>query len=154
MNSQRKIILPRQSYINLNKDKSKRSLTGNKEREGTQNIANSDIKELKEGQAKILSALTILTILPSMKESIDNLAKVIGELANKINGNGNNSKKDSSNQSLCSENSRKSSDTAFYRRRDLDKKQDNSTKRIDEPKTKEIQVINNYNNYSKFKKKK
>ena len=153
MNSQRKIILPRQSYINLNKDKSKRSLTGNKEREGTQNIAN-DIKELKEGQAKILSALTILTILPSMKESIDNLAKVIGELANKINGNGNNSKKDSSNQSLCSENSRKSSDTAFYRRRDLDKKQDNSTKRIDEPKTKEIQVINNYNNYSKFKKKK
>ena len=95
MNSQRKIILPRQSYINLNKDKSKRSLTGNKEREGTQNIANSDIKELKEGQAKILSAL------PSIKESIDNLAKVIGELANKINGNGNNSKKDSSNQSLC-----------------------------------------------------
>ena len=151
MNSQRKIILPRQSYINLNKDKSKRSLTGNKEREGTQNIANSDIKELKEGQAKILSALTIL---PSIKESIDNLAKVIGELANKINGNGNNSKKDSSNQSLCSENSRKSSDTAFYRRRDLDKKQDNSTKRIDKPKTKKIIVINNYDNYSKFKNKK
>ena len=149
MNSQRKII-PRPSYINLNKDKSKRSLTGNKEREGTQNIANSDIKELKEGQAKILSALTIL---PSIKESIDNLAKVIGELANKINGNGNNSKKDSSNQSLCSENSRKSSDTAFYRRRDLDKKQDNSTKRIDKPKTKAIQVINNYDNYSKFKNK-
>ena len=148
MNSQRKIILPRQSYINLNKDKSKRSLTGNKEREGTQNIANSDIKELKEGQAKILSAL------PSIKESIDNLAKVIGELAKKINGNGNNSKKDSSNQSLCSENSRKSSDTAFYRRRDLDKKQDNSTKRIDKPKTKKIQVINNYDNYSKFKNKK
>ena len=148
MNSQRKIILPRQSYINLNKDKSKRSLTGNKEREGTQNIANSDIKELKEGQAKILSAL------PSIKESIDNLAKVIGELAKKINGNGNNSKKDSSNQSLCSENSRKSSDTAFYRRRDLDKKQDNSTKRIDKPKTKEIKVINNYDNYSKFKNKK
>ena len=52
------------------------------------------------------------------------------------------------------ENSRKSSDTAFYRRRDLDKKQDNSTKRIDKPKTKEIQVINNYDNYSKFKNKK
>ena len=80
------------------------------------NVATSDIDEIKEGQKKLISEISKLT------KSIDNLAKIIGALVEKNNSSGNNSKRDSLNQSLNSNYSKNSSDTAFYRRRDLDKK--------------------------------
>ena len=49
---QRKIPVTRENYPNINRSSSLRLSTQNSERPGIQNIANSDINELKQGQKK------------------------------------------------------------------------------------------------------
>ena len=113
---QRKIPVTRENYPNINRSSSLRLSTQNSERPGIQNIANSDINELKQGQKKIISQLSKLT------NSIDKLIQKICDLIDKNNHNGNNSRKGSLTQSLNSNFSKNTSGTAFYKRRDLDKK--------------------------------
>ena len=107
-----------------------RTLYKNLERPEALNVKISDISDLKKGQDKLMEGQEeiikgqekIVSELSKLTTSVDNLTKTIGALVEKYNGNGNNSKKDSLNQGLTSDYSKKSSGTAYYRRRDLDKK--------------------------------
>ena len=143
---QSKILIHRQNNTFSNRNDSIRLSSYNSERPGTQNSIRTEINSLKQGQEKIISELSKMTI------SIDNLARQIGKLAQK-NNNGNNSKKSSLNQSLNSDFSKNSSGTAIYVRRNEAKnnntKEDN-TEQIPNPK---VSQITNFKYYSKVSRK-
>ena len=149
-----KIPVPHQTNIQLNRINSSSPSSQNSKRPRTLIVASTDIDEIKdeikEGRKNIISEISKLTI------SIDNLAKNIGALVEK-NSSGNNSKKDSLNQSLSSNWSKNSSSTAFYRRRDIDKKNGEKEESSMQNKGKtgsKFKVVVNYDNYIKKKKNK
>ena len=117
---------------------------------GTLNISKSDISEIKQGQTKIISELSKLSV------SINNLVKEIHTLVEKNNGGGHNSKKSSFNESLSSNFSKNSSGTAYYRRRDLSKKngknEESSEQNKEKGGRKTIQIVQNYDKCIKIKK--
>ena len=133
---QRKILIHRQNNTFSNRNDSIRLSSHNSERPGTEDSIRREINCLKLGQERIVQGqerivqgqerleqgqVNIVSVLNNIKISIDNLALQIGKLA-QINKNGNNSKKNSLNQSLYSDFSKHSSGTAIYVRRNEAKK--------------------------------
>ena len=121
---QRKILIHRQNNTFSNRNDSIRLSSHNSERPGTEDSIRREINCLKLGQERLVQGqeslvqgqANIVSVLNNIKISIDNLALQIGKLA-QINKNGNNSKKNSLNQSLYSDFSKHSSGTAIYVRR-------------------------------------
>ena len=134
---QRKILIHRQNNTFSNRNDSIRLSSHNSERPGTEDSIRREINCLKLGQERIVQGqerleqgqVNIVSVLNNIKISIDNLALQIGKLA-QINNNGNNSKKNSLNQSLYSDFSKHSSGTAIYVRRNeaknTNEKEDNT----------------------------
>ena len=121
---QRKILIHRQNNTFSNRNDSIRLSSHNSERPGTEDSIRREINCLKLGQERLVQGqeslvqgqANIVSVLNNIKISIDNLALQIGKLA-QINKNGNNSKKNSLNQSLYSDFSKHSSGTAIYVKR-------------------------------------
>ena len=148
---QRKILIHRQNNTFSNRNDSIRLSSHNSERPGTEDSIRREINCLKLGQERIVQGqerlvqgqVNIVSVLNNIKISIDNLALQIGKLA-QINKNGNNSKKNSLNQSLNSDFSKHSSGTAIYVRRNeaknTNEKEDNTEQEKEIPKPKVNQI--------------
>ena len=148
---QRKILIHRQNNTFSNRNDSIRLSSHNSERPGTEDSIRREINCLKLGQERIVQGqerlvqgqVNIVSVLNNIKISIDNLALQIGKLA-QINKNGNNSKKNSLNQSLYSDFSKHSSGTAIYARRNeaknTNEKEDNTEQEKEIPKPKVNQI--------------
>ena len=153
---QRKILIHRQNNTFSNRNDSIRLSSHNSERPGTEDSIRREINCLKLGQERIVQGqVNIVSVLNNIKISIDNLALQIGKLA-QINKNGNNSKKNSLNQSLYSDFSKHSSGTAIYVRRNeaknTNEKEDNTEQEKEIPKPK-VNQITDFRHYSKVNRK-
>ena len=160
---QRKILIHRQNNTFSNRNDSIRLSSHNSERPGTEDSIRREINCLKLGQERIVQGqerlvqgqVNIVSVLNNIKISIDNLALQIGKLA-QINKNGNNSKKNSLNQSLYSDFSKHSSGTAIYVRRNeaknTNEKEDNTEQEKEIPKPK-FNQITDFRHYSKVNRK-
>ena len=174
---QRKILIHRQNNTFSNRNDSIRLSSHNSERPGTEDSIRREINCLKLGQERILQGqerivqgqerlvqgqqsivqgqVNIVSVLNNIKISIDNLALQIGKLA-QINKNGNNSKKNSLNQSLYSDFSKHSSGTAIYVKRNeaknTNEKEDNTEQEKEIPKPK-VNQITDFRHYSKVNRK-
>ena len=160
---QRKILIHRQNNTFSNRNDSIRLSSHNSERPGTEDSIRREINCLKLGQERIVQGqerlvqgqVNIVSVLNNIKISIDNLALQIGKLA-QINKNGNNSKKNSLNQSLYSDFSKHSSGTAIYVKRNeaknTNEKEDNTEQEKEIPKPK-VNQITDFRHYSKVNRK-
>ena len=160
---QRKILIHRQNNTFSNRNDSIRLSSHNSERPGTEDSIRREINCLKLGQERLVQGqesivqgqANIVSVLNNIKISIDNLALQIGKLA-QINKNGNNSKKNSLNQSLYSDFSKHSSGTAIYVRRNeaknTNEKEDNTEQEKEIPKPK-VNQITDFRHYSKVNRK-
>ena len=156
---QRKILIHRQNNTFSNRNDSIRFSSHNSERPGTEDSIRREINCLKlcqerivQGQERLVQGqVNIVSVLNNIKISIDNLALQIGKLA-QINKNGNNSKKNSLNQSLYSDFSKHSSGTAIYVKRNeaknTNEKEDNTEQEKEIPKPK-VNQITDFRHYSK-----
>ena len=160
---QRKILIHGQNNTFSNRNDSIRLSSHNSERPGTEDSIRREINCLKLGQERIVQGqerlvqgqVNIVSVLNNIKISIDNLALQIGKLA-QINKNGNNSKKNSLNQSLNSDFSKHSSGTAIYVKRNeaknTNEKEDNTEQEKEIPKPK-VNQITDFRHYSKVNRK-
>ena len=160
---QRKILIHRQNNTFSNRNDSIRLSSHNSERPGTEDSIRREINCLKLGQERLVQGqesivqgqVNIVSVLNNIKISIDNLALQIGKLA-QINKNGNNSKKNSLNQSLYSDFSKHSSGTAIYVKRNeaknTNEKEDNTEQEKEIPKPK-VNQITDFRPYSKVNRK-
>ena len=160
---QRKILIHRQNNTFSNRNDSIRLSSHNSERPGTEDSIRREINCLKLGQERLVQGqeslvqgqANIVSVLNNIKISIDNLALQIGKLA-QINKNGNNSKKNSLNQSLYSDFSKHSSGTAIYVKRNeaknTNEKEDNTEQEKEIPK-KKVNQITDFRHYSKVNRK-
>ena len=160
---QRKILIHRQNNTFSNRNDSIRLSSHISERPGTEDSIRREINCLKLGQERIVQGqerleqgqVNIVSVLNNIKISIDNLALQIGKLA-QINKNGNNSKKNSLNQSLYSDFSKHSSGTAIYVKRNeaknTNEKEDNTEQEKEIPKPK-VNQITDFRHNSKVNRK-
>ena len=158
-NKRNKIPKAQQNNIYPVRSNSLRPATQDLKKPGTVIVEKSDIEKLIKGQDQLIQGQKDLaSIISTLTESINNLTQKISDLVEKNNGSGKSSKKGALNQSFLSNYSKNSSGTAYYKRRDLDKKNDkkeeSSIQNKAKPENKTIQVVKNYDNYNKVKKNK